>query len=113
MGTFILKKNEQMIAGIPIGKLNNIDKRLAVLESGHKVQVSNTDHAAGYLYDKLINAGNVTFGVFSVGDVVNGVSITDEWVYANVTSLAASVITSGTISPNRIGLTRSLMLMGG
>ena len=34
MGQFILRKGEQAIQGIPIGRLNNLDLRVKALEAG-------------------------------------------------------------------------------
>jgi len=34
MGTFLIGKNQQAVQGIPIGRINNIDERVKVLELG-------------------------------------------------------------------------------
>lgn len=33
MGTFLIGKNQQAVQGIPIGRINNIDERVKVLEN--------------------------------------------------------------------------------
>lgn len=49
MGTFILKSNEQMIQGIPIGKLNALDKRVKALENDDLNDVNSVSNSDGTL----------------------------------------------------------------
>ena len=58
MGKFILPGNQQMIQGIPVGKLNNLDSRVKALESGgasggtmNKLTVSATPPIAPNIND--------------------------------------------------------------
>ncbi len=45
MGTFALRPHEQMVAGLPMGRINNLDARVSALEqggssSGYQVPIS-------------------------------------------------------------------------
>lgn len=65
MGEFILQRNQQMIASLPIGKLNNLEKRVAALETsgggGATTFIQLTDVPSSYAGEALkvvrVNAG--------------------------------------------------------
>lgn len=99
MGTFILPAKEQMIAGLPVGKLNNLERRVGVLET------SGGDGSTGFSnfivtrsgnYISSILVGSTTYTVSRTGNYIS--SVTNGTETLTFTRNGSNQITSGTVS---------------
>ena len=106
MGTFLIGKNQQAVQGIPIGRINNIDERVKVLEQGGTGSgdvvgpASSTDKAiARYnlTTGKLIQDSGITIADGATGEL-SGTNTGDQLMYGTI-----AVTGQGDLDPTGTG----------